>query len=137
MSTDVKVLVRRYVEGVWNRADAAALANLTTPGFRYYLGGHPGRDRDAMRQFLSMTHAAFPDWRVEITDIVAQDDTVAVRWKGDVTHQGAFHGIPPTGRRITVTGINMYRIAGGKIDAEWEQTDSLGMLQQLGVLPQR
>lgn len=52
-----------------------------------------------------------------------------------MTHQGPFYGLPPTGRQIKASGINIYRIVGGKVDAEWEQTDSLGMLQQLGALP--
>jgi predicted ester cyclase len=60
---------------------------------------------------------------------------VAVRWRGEATHLGAFQGLPPTGRRITVNGINLYRVHAGKVVEEWEQTDSLGMLRQLGALP--
>ncbi len=68
--------------------------------------------------------------------VVAEDDSVAVRWQGRVTHRGAFHGIPPTGRRITVSGINMYTVEEGRVKREWEQTDSLGILHQVGALPQ-
>jgi predicted ester cyclase len=52
-----------------------------------------------------------------------------------VTHLGIFQGIPPTGKQITVSGINIYHAVDGKVTAEWEQTDSLGMLMQLGVPP--
>lgn len=136
MSTDdVKSLVRQYVQKVWNHGDSAALDDLTTPAFAYYLAGQPPRNRTDMQQFIAMTHAAFPDWHVEIVDLIAEANTAAVRWQGQATHRGVFHGIPPTGKRVTVTGINLYRIADGKIAAEWEQTDSLGLLQQLGVLP--
>ncbi len=135
MSGDVKDLVRRYIDGVWNQGDPAALAALTTESFAYRLGGQPPLDRAAMQAFVGMTRAAFPDWRVEIAEMIAEPHAVAVRWEGEVTHAGPFRGIPPTGRRIAVSGINVYRIRDGRIDTEWEQTDSLGMLRQLGVLP--
>jgi len=132
---DRRDLVTEYVEKVWNQGDVGALDALTTPAFAYRLGDQPARDRSAMRQFLAATRSAFPDWRVEIAALVVDQDMAAVRWTGTVTHHGSFHGLPPTGRRIRVSGINMYRIADGKIDEEWEQMDSLSMLRQLGALP--
>ena len=132
---DPKKLISRYIEDVWNKADAAALDNLTQDTFRYYLGGQPPRDRAAMREFLQAVHVAFPDWRVHIEDIAAEGNIVVARWTGKATHQGVFHGIPPTGKQISVCGINLYIIENGRISQEWEQMDSLGMLQQLGVLP--
>jgi steroid delta-isomerase-like uncharacterized protein len=134
MTSDAADLVRRYLESVWNRGDFAELDQLTTADFAYYLGGHPPRDRAAMKQFLSSVRVAFPDWRVDVVDLIASDHSVAVRWQGQVTHQGVFQGIPPTGKRVTVSGINIYRVIDGRISAEWEQMDSLGMLAQLGVL---
>lgn len=127
-------LVERYLDRVWNQADVDALEALTTDDFAYRLGGQPARDVAAMGAFLRAVHVAFPDWRVEVRDIVADDVRVAVRWSGSVTHEGPFHGIEPTGRRIDVSGINFYAIDDGQISAEWEQMDSLGMLQQLGRL---
>ncbi len=132
---DVGRIVRRYIEDVWNRGDLAALDALTTPAFAYHLGGQPPRDRSAFGQFIRATHVAFPDWRVEILDIIVEGQRAAVRWSGRVTHEGPFRGIAPTGRTITVSGINVYEVTDGRIAVEWEQTDSLGMLQQLGVMP--
>jgi len=132
---DPKSLVSRYIEEVWNKANLAALNDLTTPTFTYHLGGQPPRDIAAMQEFLQAVHVAFPDWRVQVQVIVAESNTVAVRWNGLVTHEGVFQGIPPTGKQISVCGINIYLIAEGKIAQEWEQMDSLGMLQQLGILP--
>jgi steroid delta-isomerase-like uncharacterized protein len=128
-------LVAEYIEKVWNRGDLAALEELTTPAFAYRLGEQPPRDRTAMRQFLAATRAAFPDWRVETTSVIVEGNLAAARWRGTVTHQGDFYGMAATGRRIGVGGINMYRIEAGKIAEEWEQTDSLAMLRQLGALP--
>jgi predicted ester cyclase len=81
-----------------------------------------------------MTRVAFPDWTVNIIEIFSDSDIVVVRWEGMATHNGVFQSIPPTGKRISVSGINIYRFEYGKISAEWEQMDSLGMLKQLGVL---
>ena len=132
---DAKELISKYIEEVWNNADFAALSNLTTTGYTYYLGDQPPRDKAALRQFLQAVHVAFPDWRVQIQAVVTEGNTVAVQWKGNVTHDGVFHGIPPTGKRISVCGINIYQIEEGKIAKEWEQMDTLGMLQQMGVFP--
>ena len=132
---DAKSLVSKYIEEVWNNAGLAALDDLTGPAFTYHLGGQPPRDKAAMQQFIQAVHGAFPDWRVQIQAIVAEGSAVAARWTGKVTHQGVFQGIPPTGKQISVSGINFYLVEDSKISEEWEQMDSLGMLQQLGVLP--
>lgn len=135
LTTDLKALIQQYVDQVWNLGNLAALNGLTTSTYTYHLGGQPGRNRAGMQQFIGMIHAAFPDWRVQIMDLVAEGNMVAIRWQGQVTHQGIFQGIPPTGKQIMVSGINIYHVTDGKIATEWEQTDTLGMLQQLGVLP--
>jgi steroid delta-isomerase-like uncharacterized protein len=132
---DQKRLVSEYIERVWNEADLAVFESLVKETFTYHLGGQPPRDMETTRQFLQAVHAAFPDWRVEIEEIVAEGHVVAARWSGKATHRGVFHGIPPSGKEISVCGVNVYRIEDGKIAEEWEQMDSLGMLQQLGVLP--
>lgn len=126
-------LVRKYIEAVWNRGDAIALEQLTTADFEYVLGGNPSRDRSTMRAFIEQVRTAFPDWQVTIRDAASDGETVAVRWEGLVTHAGPFYGIPPTGRQVAVSGINMYRVSGDRISREWEQMDSLGLLRQLGA----
>jgi steroid delta-isomerase-like uncharacterized protein len=133
--SNAQALVLEYLESVWNQGDAKAFEALTTPDFVYYLGGQPTRGRSEMMQFLEMVRSAFPDWRVEVVECIADNNRVAVRWRGEVTHLGAFHGIPPSGKRISVSGINIYHVVNGKITAEWEQMDSLGMLGQIGMPP--
>lgn len=132
---DAKELVTAYIERVWNRADQAAFNDLTAPTYRYHLGGQLPRDSAATQEFLQAVHRAFPNWRVEIQAMIVEGDHVAVRWQGRATHSGVFQGLPPTGRQIEVCGINLYRIEQGRIAEEWEQMDSLGLLQQLGLLP--
>lgn len=130
-------LVATYIDRVWNAGDLQALRELTTPDFCYTLGGQPPLGLEGMAHFLQLVRGGFPDWHVEIVDSLGDGSLVAARWQGHATHQGEFRGLAATGRRIAVCGMNFYQIADGKIAAEWEQMDSLGMLQQLGALPQR
>lgn len=134
---EVGNLVRRYIELVWNNGDVDSLASLTTHDFAYHFAGQPPRDRAGFAEFLTQTHVAFPDWKVEIASLIVTPEMAAVRWYGHVTHLGPFRGIPPTGRTVDVTGINVYEIKDGRIAVEWEQMDSLGMLLQIGALPAR
>ncbi len=130
-------LVATYIDRVWNAGDLAALDELTTPNFRYTLAGQPSINLAGMTQFLKLVRDGFPDWHVEIVALLCEGSLVAARWQGHATHQGEFRGLAATGRRIAVCGMNFYEIADEKIAAEWEQMDSLGMLQQLGVMPPR
>lgn len=91
---DAKALVLKFVEDVWNRADAESLDRLTTDSYTYHLGGQP-HDKAAMLAFVKAVHGAFSDWRVTVEDTVVDSDSAAIRWTGQVTHDGPFHGIPP------------------------------------------
>ena len=131
----MKKTIRTYIEEVWNNASIDSLNSLASDDFKYVLGSQPPRDKESMKQFLQMVHSAFPDWHVEIQSISEEGSLVCVRWQGTATHGGVFHGIPPTAKQVTVTGINIYEMRNGKIAREWEQMDSLGLLTQLGALP--
>ncbi len=129
-----KELVIRYIEEVWNQGDTDALEKLTNSTFLYHLSDQMPRDLEMMKSFLESMRTAFPDWRVEIKDISADNSNVTVRWEGKVTNNGVFLGIPPTGKQVKVCGINIYLIENGRISCEWEQMNSPGMLQQMGIL---
>jgi predicted ester cyclase len=77
---------------------------------------------------------AFPDLQITVEDMVAEGDKVAVRWRLRATHQGEFMGIPPTGNQVTMTGIDINRLEGGRLVERWGNEDMLGLLQQLGVM---
>ena len=81
--------------------------------------------------------AAFPDFSVTIEDAIAEGDRVAVRVTVRGTHQGALMGIPPTGKQIAIKAISMWRVTDGRIVERWESADTLGLMQQLGVIPNR
>ena len=82
-----------------------------------------------------MTLGAFLDIRVAVEDQVAERDKVVSRWTATGTHTGDLMGIPPTGRRVDISGVTINRFSGGKIVEDWYQSDDLGMMQQLGVVP--
>ena len=91
----------------------------------------------AFRDYYSAIRSALPDARYEVDDLIAQGDRVVVRWRLLGTHQGAFRGIPPTGRSITLKGIAIYRVEGGKLMERWVVSDLYGVLEESGVLSAR
>jgi predicted ester cyclase len=68
-------------------------------------------------------------------DQIAQGDRVVTRWTAHARHMGEFQGVPPTGRQVTMTGIDIDRLANGKVVECWPMMDELSVLQQLGVVP--
>ncbi len=87
------------------------------------------------KQIVSMFRTAFPDVQMTIDDMIVEGDKVVTRSTMGGTHQGEFMGIPPTGKQFTATTIDIVRFAGGKAVEHWGNSDDLGMLQQLGVIP--
>ena len=93
------------------------------------------RGRDATKARFSAFRDAFPDIAATLHEVVAQDDQVAARYTLEGTHQAPFAGVPATGKHLTLSGIAIFRLAGGRIAEGWGCADTLGFLQQLGALP--
>jgi steroid delta-isomerase-like uncharacterized protein len=131
-----KALVRRWLEEVWGRGDADTVDELSGDGFVWHWAP-PGvaTDREGYKQFLRMDFEAFADVSCATEDIVAEGDRVASRWTWRGTHKGDFMGVAPTGKRVTLTGIEINRIVDGKIVEEWCEVDMMGLMQQLGAVP--
>jgi deazaflavin-dependent oxidoreductase (nitroreductase family) len=135
MSTeDNKAHVRRfYQEGVHN---PALFDELLAPTYVLHLPGSPPiAGIEGAKQLMVAYTSGFPDLQLTTEDMVAEGDKVAIRntWRG--THQGAFQGLPPTGKYVTFTGTDLFRFAGGKIAEQWADLDALGLMQQLGAIP--
>ena len=89
------------------------------------------------KQFAATYRQAFPDLEHTIEDMVAEGDKVVVRFRGRGTHQGDTEAFgPPTGKRMEITGITIKRLSEGKIVEAWTNFDALGMMQQLGMIPE-
>jgi predicted ester cyclase len=69
--------------------------------------------------------------------MISEGDTVLARWSASGTHRGELNGIAPTNKKITISGVSVVRFAGRKIAEGWVNWDALGLLQQLGAVPER
>ena len=83
-----------------------------------------------------MADTAFPDWKTTITSLTGQGDRVVMQFTGTGTQTGPLGGLPPTGKHVTITGMRMFQVEHGRIAGTWVNYDELGLLQQLGVVPQ-
>ena len=134
MSEENKALFRRAMEEGWNKHNLAPLAEVFADCV-YYSPATGELKGEALKQFVASLAAAFPDRRVTIEDQVAEGDKLVTRWSSTGTHQGEFMGLAPTGKQVTVSGMNISRIVEGKIVEYRGQWDTLGFLQQLGAVP--
>jgi predicted ester cyclase len=116
-----KAVVRRYIDEVINGGDLSLIDTFFVPAMR-----------EKVRAFLT-GHDDFPDGREEIQDIVAEGDKVMARWIFRATHQAPFFGIPPTGKKIEITGYGTYYFENGLIAWDTIVFDWLDALEQLGA----
>ncbi len=132
-----KTIARRFNEDVWGRGDEAALEELLAPNFIDY-GALPGQspDREGHKQTLAAFRSAFPDLNVTTEDIIGEGDKVVSRWTARGTHHGELLGIAPTGNEVTFTGIDVLRIAEGKVVERWAEGNDLEVMQQIGAIPE-
>ena len=128
-------LSRRIFEDVWNRKDLNAIDEIISADYVHHDASSPAAAGiDGYKQFVKYYMNAFPDAHFTIDDAFTSGDSEVTRWIVTGTHQGELAGIPPTGRRFSVTGISIARIANGKIIESWNNWDALGLMQQLGVV---
>ena len=130
-----KARVHRMVEEL-NKRNLAALDEYFAADYVDHSPA-PGlpATREGFKQAVTMLFTAFPDFRAIEEDLIAEGDKVVYRGIAQGTHQGEFLGMPPTGKQFTMGEIHIVRLANGQIVEHWEQSDQLGMLQQLGAIP--
>jgi steroid delta-isomerase-like uncharacterized protein len=135
-----KAIARREMEELFNHTGNLDVADeIYAPDF---VGHEPTQPEDlhgveAARQFAATMRSAFPDLTCTIEDQVAEGDKVVTRWRGRGTHQGETEELgPPSGNRLEITGISIERFSEGKIAESWDTYDALGMMQQLGMIPE-
>lgn len=128
-------LVRAYYEAVYNRGELDRIEEFLAPEFES--ASPAGRvDRAGQAASITASRAALPDFTLAIDEQVAEGDAVVTRWSATGTQLGAFAGIPPTGRSVTATAVHIHHVRDGRIVDQWEQFDRLGVLGQLGLVPQ-
>ncbi len=99
------------------------------------IGSNPQMTREGHSAFGAAFYAGFPDLYHTIDDVIADENSAAVRFTLRGTHTGDFMGIPATGKPIEVTAIAIQHIADGKVTSLRAEFDQAGMLRQLGVIP--
>ena len=131
-----KALVRRLIDEVVGKANLAIVDELIASDYLFRSPGRPDvRGREGYKQFCQAYLNALPDMQMSVEEQIAEGDKVVTRWSATGTHRGEVMGVPPTGKHVSLTGIVIYRCAGGRIVDEVEELDLLGMMQQLGAIP--
>ena len=131
-----KALVTRFVEEFWNRGNLTVADELMAADAAIHMPTGESVSPAGLKAFAEAWRGAFPDWHATYEELVAEGDTVAERWTGRGTHRGALQGIAATGASVEVPGSVFYRIVGARIVEFRGQLDMLGLMRQLGALPQ-
>jgi steroid delta-isomerase-like uncharacterized protein len=128
-----KQLVRRMNAEVWNAANLDAIDGLFTPDFvlHFLPDGSETRGTEGLREHVRELHRAFPDWSEHIERIVAERDLVVIHYVSSGTNQGQWLGNPPTGNRLQVNEMSIFRIEDGRIAEQWLLPDVGSMQRQL------
>jgi steroid delta-isomerase-like uncharacterized protein len=136
-TTDNKRIVEEFISDLFTKGDLTAVDRYLDPNFINHDPPLPGSAAggEGMRQASEVFRQAFPDWRSDVQQMIAEGDLVAEHFVAHGTHRGSVMGEPPTGQHVVLRGINIFRMAGDKIIERWGRLDDLGMLQQLGLVP--
>jgi steroid delta-isomerase-like uncharacterized protein len=132
-----KAMFRRLMDEVVNKGNLDIIDELVAADVVEHEELLPGlpQNREGVKQFFAILRSAFPDIKATIEDVIAEGDKVVARGTMSGTHQGEFMGIPATGKKVSFGAIDILRITNGKFVEHWGLTDSMAMMQQLGVIP--
>ena len=130
-------ILRRVVDAL-NKGYVDVFDEVCSADFAYHNPIGPDMDREGLKKAQSMMCTAFPDRHIVVADMFAAGDKVATRVAVRGTHQGELWGVPPTGKEMRFTSFIIDHFADGKVVEEWQMTDCLGLMRQLGLvsLPQ-
>jgi len=136
-SEEAKEIIRRWNEEGWSGGKYELAHEIISPNMVVHgAGGQAvGMGPDGLIDLIKTWRTAFPDGRMEIDDLIVEDDLVGIRntWSG--THQAEFYGVPPSGKPVAVTSVGLDRVRDGKVTEGWGELDMVGMMQQMGALP--
>jgi steroid delta-isomerase-like uncharacterized protein len=129
-----KLLIRTYLEEMWNKHQPAAADRFVATDFVEHNPRLPpglaGR-----KQFVTTVLAAFSDYHGELQEIVAEGDRVVARVQWTGTNDGPYQGLPATGNKLVFSTSDFFRIGNGKIAEHWDVVDTLARAVALGLAP--
>jgi len=124
-------VVKKYHE-VWSNGQVNELDKILAPDFVcHFIEGIEWKGIEGANSSITSHRISFPDWNEEIVDMISEGDKVVTRFKSTGTHLGAFNGLDPTGKKVTIYETAIYRIAKGKIAEQWGFPDALSLNNQL------
>jgi steroid delta-isomerase-like uncharacterized protein len=133
-----KAVARRWVEDLFNTGNLEVADEIIAPDHVHHdptLSDIPPGP-EGQKQVVNLYRSAFTNAHISIEDQLAEGDRVVTRWTSSGTHQGELMGVTRTGNQVTVTGITIIRVSDGKIVESWTNYDALGMMQQIGAVPE-
>lgn len=135
-SVENKAISRHADEELFDRGNLEVADELFAPNFVFHdpVSGKDWHGLESVKHYATMMRAAFPNLHYAVEDQIAEGDKVVTRYMASGTHQGKLMGVEPTGNRVEIRGISIMRIKGGKIEEIWESYNTLGVMQQLGVV---
>jgi len=137
MSAENKAIARRWMEELWSQGNAGIAGEIIAPTYAVHDPGTPGRvgGVEGEKHAVAMYRTVFPDLQFTMEEMIGEGDRVVVRWTARGTHRGELRGAAPTGKAVVITGISILGVANGMIAEHRLNWDTLGMLQQLGMIP--
>ena len=137
MSAETKAIARRFLEEAFNSGNLDVVDELVAPEFVNHDAAlpEPMIGIEGAKASIAGYREAFPDLRLTIEEQIAEGELVTTRWSARGTHEGDLMGMAATGKQATVTGITIDRIVDGRFVESWTNWDTLGLMQQLGVVP--
>jgi steroid delta-isomerase-like uncharacterized protein len=137
MSEENKEKVRRFLQEAFNEGNLGVVDELFATDYVLHDPASPEEvsGPEGIKQFVQMYRSAFPDTHITVEDQIAEGDEVVTRWTGRGTHQGELFGVAPSGNQVELSGITISRFEGGKFVEDWTNSDTLGLMQQIGAVP--
>jgi steroid delta-isomerase-like uncharacterized protein len=138
MSAEQNIATAKRAIKAINDRDWGVIPHLLTPNFvRHDLAEafDDVRGRESFADFLQLALKALPDYKIQIDDMFAVGDRLAMRFTASGMHQGELLGYAPTGKVVKISQINLYRFDGDKVAETWQLMDVAGFLRQIGALP--
>ena len=131
-----KAIIQRWLDELWDQADFSVATELLTEDFKRHSEGYPAVGPEAYAAIIKSCHDGFPDTRITLVDMIAENDKVFVRWHWTGTHTAEFRGVPASGKEINVYGADLIQFRDGKISDIWPLFDPLRLMLQIGAIEQ-
>ena len=137
MSAEFKTKFLQIVDRAWNQGELDALDELHSDDWVEHRAISDTIGLDSFKEHIRGVRQSFPDFHLTISDLIVDGDRVATRWSWSGTHtkESPVFPMPPTGKKITVTGANIMHTKDGKLVEGWQCSDLLGMFRQMGIAP--